>query len=249
MSSELLTPRLKLPYGANDGINRALDKLDRAALLNADGTFSLPAGGDELTFGAIVDGEFLVRSGDEIVSQAGGGGGITGSGTAGALAKFTGATAVGDSVVTEASGGVTVTQPTLGTDVFNLKSTATNDDPNFRVLQARVTTTDDTTTALATIPLALNTAYRIEAHIVARQTAGAASPVGSSGSTTHVGTCQRIGAGAVMVGDTDLGSNTSLSNFAVDFVASGNDILVNVTGDIDQATVWHATITVQSVST
>lgn len=40
--------------------------------------------------------------------QAGGGGGISGSGTTGAIAKFTGATAIGDSIITESSTTITV---------------------------------------------------------------------------------------------------------------------------------------------
>lgn len=76
--------------------------------------------------------------------QAGGGGGISGSGTTGKLAKFTGATAVGDSIITESTslitvaGRATLSGLTINTDAtdtvasLTANATFTKNDANSR---------------------------------------------------------------------------------------------------------------------
>lgn len=186
----------------------------------------------------------------DLVGSGGSGGGIDGSGTAGTLAKFTDADTIADSVITEASGGVTVTQPTLGSDILNLTSTATGDDPNYRVIQGRAASPDDVNLiTILTIPLALNTAYLIETKLIARCTAGnGGGTTGTVNARVLRTLAKRVGGGAVVTAVSDT-SFTGDGSIVTSVTASGNNVIVAVKGNNGDASfVFHATATVQSVS-
>lgn len=97
-----------------------------------------PSVNDVLTVSAVSSGVITTAW------QAGGGGGISGSGTVGTLAKFTGATAVGNSILSEsattltAAGRLTLNGLTINTDANNTvasltaNSTFTKNDSNTR---------------------------------------------------------------------------------------------------------------------
>lgn len=143
-------------------------------------------------------------------------------------------------------------EETLEDPVFRLESEATNDNVVAFVTQHRVTTTDATTTTLATFALADETIYRFEAHVIARQTGGTAGGgAGNGGSLRRVATYKRTGGGgATELGDASIDSpQDDLTNFGVVFTPSSNDALLQVTGAADQDTVWHATVYHYLVST
>lgn len=146
---------------------------------------------------------------------------------------------------------VHIHEETLEDPVFRLESEATNDNVTRVTTQHRVTTTDNTITTLATFPLADDTVYRFEAHVIARQTAGAALSPGNGGSTVQEATYRRTsGGGAVEIGDSAIGTDQfDLSGFTVEFNPSGNNALLQVTGNTDQDTVWHATVHTYQVKT
>lgn len=243
--------KITVHNGVRSGdVNKPIEFTVALSLL---GGFSFTeVGGDLLTVGVINDGEVLKRVGTGLVSTPSGGGGISGGGTSGKLAKFTGATAVGDSVVTEASGGITVTQPTVGSDVLTLKSTAANDDPTQRTLQTRTLTTDDTTAVtMVSLPINDSSAYLIKVDAVGRQTGGAGGTVGNIATLIRVFGVKRLGGVVSVVGTTavfDLFEGATTTGITA--TPSGANLLIQITGaDPNANYVWHSTITVQNVST
>lgn len=207
MSSALLTSRLKIPFSGSESLNRALEVLDRAVLV------------DEVD-----DGQLFKRSGASVVG-------------------------VSPNAVTD---GLTVTQSTLGSDVVNFTSTATGDDPNYRVVQGRVVTTDAVTAqTIITLALTLNTVYLVEARVVGRVTASTGTPVvGNGDAQIQTALVRRSGAGAVIIGQSQVFAASADGGTGVLFVASGNNILVQVTGqDANTTIVWHCTAIIQNLST
>lgn len=143
-----------------------------------------------------------------------------------------------------------IVQPTVGNDVLQLISTATNDDPVERVLQGRAATTDATVTTLATIAIPASTTVHIEAHVIARRTGGT------------LGTADD-GAGYILDGTykTAAGTVTLIGALALPYTAedqvlwdatltiSGTNVLVSVTGATSNNITWHCTARIWPVGT
>jgi hypothetical protein len=143
---------------------------------------------------------------------------------------------------------VHVTEATLGNEVFRLESTATNDDPNYKVYQNRVATTNASVTTLHTIAIPASTTVMIEARVVARRTGGSAGTAEDGAAYTRVacyknsaGTATIIGAIATPV------TIESQAGFDCTFTVSGGNVLLQVTGATNNNITWHATVIVQTV--
>lgn len=95
----LATPILKLPYSDNDGVNQALDKIDKAVfdLQNSLGTVAdqLNANGTILDVDGINDGDILARSGTTIIGIPAPSVDTDGTGGAGFVAFWRDANTVG----------------------------------------------------------------------------------------------------------------------------------------------------------
>lgn len=143
------------------------------------------------------------------------------------------------------SGTLSVTQPTLGQPVAIFESEATNDNPQQVIVQGRVQTSGDTPTTILTIPLAFDTAYYIEATIVAR----AISATGR-GAGKIVGTFYRPSSGdAAQEGSTSVIHMQSSIADPVDYAISGGNVLIRVKGVSQVAIVWHCTAVLHRLST
>ena len=150
--------------------------------------------------------------------------------------------------------GDTISQPTIGNEVLRLESVATNDDPNWITLQARVATTDVTATVLWTETPADDKISLYEARVIARQTAGAAGTVGQGAAYIRFYPVRRISGTTTAIA-------ISIPTFGIDMIAeddgtwdcsfslNGNVVELKVTGKTDETITWHATIYKQTVGT
>lgn len=121
-----------------------------------------------------------------------------------------------------------------GIGTSHVADDAIDDDKTIRTARASVQTTDGTTTTIATISLADNSAVLVDALVVARQTSGAAHA-----GIVQRGLAYRAGGGAVLAGqaeDADLTASAWTATFAV----SGNDLLLQVTGAAATTIDWTA---------
>lgn len=140
-------------------------------------------------------------------------------------------------------------EPTPGNEVFRIETATTGDDPNYRCFQNRVATTDATVTAIYTITLNDESAYLVTSYITARRTTGSGGTPGDSAGYTLVGTFKRTGGGtATQVGATIKTAQEDQAAWDADFGVSGNNVLVNVTGALNNTITWHANIFFSNLS-
>lgn len=153
--------------------------------------------------------------------------------------------------VTPTSARLHVNETTLGNEVLRLTSVATNDDPNFYVVQARVATTGTTPTLLREFILAADTAYLFEARVLARRTGGTAGVDGDSAGYIASAVFKRAGTGSTtLVGPvTKQHEGEDQAAWDATFTATGsNTVDLTVTGEADNNITWHSTIIVQNLS-
>ena len=120
---------------------------------------------------------------------------------------------------------------------------------SLRPLFAALKTTDATVTTLSTIPLEDNRTYQVVADVVARRTGGASGTSGDGASYRILGTFRRVAAGAA----TAIGSLTvvhsaeSQGGWDCTLTVSGNDVLIRVTGAVNNNVIWAGVVTLQHV--
>ncbi len=142
-----------------------------------------------------------------------------------------------------------INEQTLGNEVFRLESVSTGDDPNYRVFQNRVATTDATVTVIHTIALNDNSVYLIHAYVAARRTGGTGGTAGDSAGYTIIGTFKRSAAGvATQIGSTIKTSQEDQAGWDADFGVSGNNALINITGAVNNNVTWHTTVFLSNLS-
>lgn len=147
-------------------------------------------------------------------------------------------------------GGVRV-EGLLGSEVLTLSSVATNDDPVYQVVQARLTTTNASANqTLQTVALTASMTYMLEARVVARRTGGSAGTAEDGASYSLIGTFKTVGGAATQIGVTTVDhSAESQAAWDANLAVSGANVLVRVTGAANNNIVWHATTIVQNVGT
>ncbi len=149
-------------------------------------------------------------------------------------------------VGTSAPGATFHTQAASAGEIARLDTVATNDDPNYRIFQARGTTADATQTAIQTFTLNDNSVYMIESRIVARNTTD-----GNAGAAYVIrGSYSRSGGGAATIIGAVSSAFSAESNAAWDatFTTNSNDVRVSVTGEAAKDITWHVTSIVQNLS-
>ena len=152
-------------------------------------------------------------------SGGGGGGGLT------TVINNSGSTTVtagqisilGDDTTANNANGITTTGSTSVTTVL-----LTNR------LQGTGTSTAGVTNNLITFTLSTNTVYRFEIMVAGRSTAGAF--VGQGLGYQIFASAQRIAGGASIVETPFIDSDVDITGSTVQFVASGNDVILQVTG-------------------
>jgi hypothetical protein len=147
------------------------------------------------------------------------------------------------------SARIHITEATVGNEIFRLESTATNDDPNYKIFQGRVATTDGTPTTINTIAIPASTTVMIEARVVARRTGGTAGSA-EDGAGYVVRGCYKNSAGsATIIGSVNADFTAeSQSTWAATFNTSSGNVLLQVTGAANNNVTWHSTVIVQSLS-
>ncbi len=149
------------------------------------------------------------------------------------------------------SASLDVTQGTVGNQVFGLTSTATNDDPNYKVYQGRAATTDDTLTTINTIALTANNTYIIEARVIGRTVSGGGVGCSADNGAGYVvrGTYKQVGGTASLIGSVNADYTAeSDSTWAATLNVSSGNVLVQVTGSVATCNItWHSTVSVSNV--
>lgn len=148
------------------------------------------------------------------------------------------------------TGTLQVSQSTLGSGVIRYSSTATNDDPTVTIYQNRVTTTDATPTTLHTVTIPASTTVHLEARVVARRTGGVAGTTEDGASYIRIATYKNVAGTATIIGTITLShAAEDQGGWNATFVVSGGDVLVQVTGAVDNNVTWHlAELKVMQVS-
>ncbi len=131
-------------------------------------------------------------------------------------------------------------QPTLGSAVQRLQTTATNDDPSEIVYQNRVATTDATVTTLHTFTVPASTTYTIEAHVEARRTGGSAGTAEDGAGYGIVATFKNVAGTATQIGATTaLYTHEDQAAWDCVFDVTGATARVRVTGATNNNVAWH----------
>lgn len=149
---------------------------------------------------------------------------------------------------TDATAMLDVFQPTLGTAIQSLTSTASNDDPNEITYQQKVTTTDGTITTIATIAVPASTTVMIEARVTARRTGGAAGTAEDGAAYIIAAAYKNVAGTATEIGEGSIFSAEDQGAWSVTFTPSGSNTLMQVTGATDNNISWIATYRTYSIS-
>lgn len=98
-------------------------------------------------------------------------------------------------------------------------------------------TPSDTPTALATIPIAVNTAITINGFFVAARLDFTAAAGGNFNATAR-----RAGGGAILVGVPFINPNDDSGGVVFDIGVAGNDLVITVTGELATGWEWRAIV-------
>lgn len=145
---------------------------------------------------------------------------------------------------------VDILQSTLGQNVLRLQSTATNDDPTEDKFHGRTTTTNATVATVLTIPITASNTYFITAEYVARRTGGTGGTA-EDGGGGRVSEVYKTVAGAVAFQGSveDNQTHPFGGGAGLSMTESGTNVLVQVTGAVNNNVVWHVFVTVRRVGT
>ena len=137
---------------------------------------------------------------------------------------------------------------TAGDQVLVLHSEATADNPNYIVRQYRAATTDATVTTLGSITIAASNTYLIEARVVARRTGGA-SGTADDGAVYIRRAMVTTKGGTVTINAVQDGlTQEDQAGWDCTLDVSGATIRIRVTGAASNNVTWHATTTIQNLS-
>jgi len=143
-----------------------------------------------------------------------------------------------------------VTQATVGSEVFRIESTATNDDPADKFFHGRVATTDATVTTINTVTIPASTTVGMEVTVRARRTGGTAGTAEDGAHYVRYATYCNVAGTATIVGSvTSAHTAESQGGWDVTFNVSSGDVQIQVTGALDNNVSWHSTVKVCSVGT
>lgn len=142
-----------------------------------------------------------------------------------------------------------VHQATLGNEVQRLSSTATNDDPAEKVFQNRVATTDATVTTLHTFAIPATTTKAIEAVVIARRTGGTAGTAEDGARYKLSAVYKNVAGTATLIGAVTKNTDEDQAGWDSNLTISSGNVLLTVTGALDNNISWHVTAKTYEVST
>lgn len=146
------------------------------------------------------------------------------------------------------TGKLTIQQGTLGNEVFQMSSTATNDDPTEKVIQNRVATTDATVTTMHTFAIPATTTVALEIMVIARRTGGTAGTAEDGGRYKISGVFKNVAGTATLIGGLHRDIDEDQTSWDADLVISSGNVLLKVTGATDNNITWHMTSRVYSLT-
>jgi hypothetical protein len=129
----------------------------------------------------------------------------------------------------------------VGTVVQKLSSAATNDDPIEQTVQNRVATTDATVTTIHSFLIQASNTYYITATVVARRTGGAAGTADDGAAYEIKAAYQTSGGVVKIIGVATKISFETTTAYDINFVVSGSNVLLQVTGVASTNITWHMT--------
>lgn len=143
-----------------------------------------------------------------------------------------------------------LTAAAVGSEVFRMESTATNDDPLDQFFHGRVATTDATVTTINTIAITASRTYLIEAVVRARRTGGTLGTADDGAGYVIRGTYKTAAGVVTLIGALSL-DYTAEDQILWDasLVISGTNVLVRVTGAANNNITWHSTVQVSFIGT
>jgi len=116
-------------------------------------------------------------------------------------------------------------------------------------IEGYVTTTDATVTTVATIPIPASTSVLMEIHVVARRTGGIAGAAEDGAGYMIQALYKNVAGTATLIGLGNLDfSAESQGAWNVSQSPSGGDVLVRVTGAVDNNVSWHCSVTIWRIS-
>lgn len=147
-----------------------------------------------------------------------------------------------------------ITDGTIGSEVLRAETQATNDNPNYRLFNGRVTTTDATVTTLLAFTIPATTTVLLEARVVARRTGGASGTAEDAAAyiikaavKNVAGTATLVTAGATASPTVDFDNNDQAA-WTATIDVTGATARVRVTGAASNNVTWHCALIVQNVS-
>lgn len=140
-------------------------------------------------------------------------------------------------------------QSTLGNEVQRLESVASNDDPRESVFQNKVTTTDATTTTIATIAIAASTTVGIEARVTARRTGGTSGTAEDSAFYIISAAYKNVAGTATEVGENVISSFEDQAGWNCTVTPSSANALIQITGAANNNVSWVITYRTYPLST
>ena len=143
---------------------------------------------------------------------------------------------------------LSVVQATLGNEVSRVSSVATNDDPTESTFQNRVTTTDATVTTIHTVAIPATTTVALEAIIIARRTGGAAGTAEDGARYKLSAVFKNVAGTATIIGAVTKDADESQAGWDANYTASAGNILIEVTGALDNNITWHLMLRTYAVS-
>lgn len=162
--------------------------------------------------------------------------------------KISNTTAGTDAISITSANATTINGATTVTLDFNVSAPATNDDPNYKITQTRVATTDATVTTLQTIPISASNTYMVEARVVARRTGGSAGTADDGAAYVVRGTYKTASGTVTLIGSLSaMYTAEDQAGWDATLTISGSNVLVRVTGAANNNVTWHTTTILQNL--
>src|SRR3990167_94340 len=116
-------------------------------------------------------------------------------------------------------------------------------------VQGYVTTTDATVTTVATIAIPASTTVVIELHVAARRTGGSAGVAEDGAGYVQQATYKNVAGTATLIGSVNVDYTAeSQAAWDVTFAVSGSNVLIRVTGAVNNNISWYCSADVYQIS-
>lgn len=237
--------------GGGTNLSDALPDTARANIVisNAGGDLRMDSSEISFIFAGSEQGEITSQSGVLNIRKANGSGNLVidhAANNSGFSINNSGGGGGRDSIVVY-MGALDVKSPALW-----VETNTTGDNPQLRVYQVRVTTTDATATTIYQHVNPASNTTRITVYAVCRRTGGSSGTAEDGGAFTYVGVFKNVAGTATQIGATtsmhaDIESVDYGAGNAIEFNETGSAIQVQVKGATTTNLTWIADIFIEDV--